>query len=117
VAVITASSLYVSSMCRSGVRALVLSLPVAVAVLLFVQALTTTLMRVMFDPNLFGRLHVLSGASWAIAPAIEAGLVGLLLWFAFVNHRSADQSARRVALQVASLAAFVTVGIALSFLA
>jgi hypothetical protein len=39
------------------------------------------------------------------------GLVALLLWLAFCNHRSADRSAARTSKQALAIAGYMTVGL------
>ena len=42
---------------------------------------------------------------------LGAGLVALLLWLAFLNHRSADRSVARTSKQVLVLAGYITVAL------
>jgi hypothetical protein len=124
IVLLTASSLYISSLSSSGVRAMVLSLPSGMAVALFVQMVSGALRWATL--KLAGPLmaDIVTGA---VAPAsIEPAevvifaaraflltLVPLLLWFGFVNHRSSERTVRRIFQQVASIALLITTGIVL----
>ena len=68
IVLLTASSLYISSLSSSGVRAMVLSLPIGMAVAYFVQM-----------------TGAIRGLSLTLAP--------VLLWLAFVNHTSSERTA------------------------
>ena len=124
IVLLTAGSLYISSLSSSGVRAMVLSLPISLAVALFVQMVSGALRWVTL--KLAGRLmaDVVTGA--VAPPSIDFGevvifaaralsltLVPLLLWFGFVNHRSSERTVRRIFPQVVSIALLVTTGILL----
>jgi hypothetical protein len=80
---LTVVGLYVSSMCSSGLRALLVSLPVTVVVML---------------PAVWLVAHL----GWPPVRSIFllGGFCTVVLWLAFLNHRSADHRARRVAQQV-----------------
>jgi hypothetical protein len=101
-------------MCRSGIRAILLALPVAVAALMFVQTVNLTLTWVLHRPWWALRVPFPRAAGNLVPLSLEIGLIALLLWFAFLNHSTAERSARRTAVQLAALAAFVTFGIAFS---
>jgi len=108
VVLLTACSLYVSSVSSSGVRGMALSLPAGVATVLFVQSMERTMtalaaygdIRIPFGDLRFGV---------ALSNAIALTTLPLLLGFGFVNHRSAEQPFRRVAGQVVVLAAAVAI--------
>lgn len=82
------ASLYVSSLCRSGVRALAVAGPV---VLVIVQFIGTVNASINFTTTPF------------IASFV--GCVALAWWFAFDNHRSAARDPKRVAWQMLWLSA------------
>lgn len=86
---LTAIGLYVSSLSSSSLRALLLSAAVPLA------AITAANMLRIAPPGRFSLTLV--------NVALLAGLVGLLLWFAFDNHRSAERSFRRVSVQLVIL--------------
>jgi hypothetical protein len=124
IVLLTASSLYISSLSSSGVRAMVLALPIGMAVAYFVQMVSGALRWVTL--KLAGPLmaDIVTGA---VAPpsidpaevviftarAFALTLVPLLLWFGFVNHRSSERTVRRIFQQVASIALLITTGIVL----
>ncbi len=86
--ILTVSSLYVSSLCRSAIRALMISAPVMLALAILLQY-----------------VYVADGG-WpsALLALPFAGVVVLMLWFGLENHRSTEQSAGRVSRQLAWLA-------------
>jgi len=93
---LTVGSLYVSSLCRSGVRALIVSAPIMLIVALLSLWVAT----------------FLSGNPRGLLMAPTAGVVACMLWFAYENHRSARQSAARVSWQVLWMAGAVAIGVA-----
>lgn len=109
-------SLYLSSLCRSGLWALIISMPALVASALFVQLVSRPLGTAAY---LAVRQSTASAtpqyASMDLLPSsylVAAGFIAIALRFAFINHRSADRPAKRVLLQVIVMGVFVTVGIA-----
>ncbi len=112
---LTAGSLYLSSLCRSGVGALVLSFPSVVATVLFVQTVGSQLWRVWrssaFDQPFLDPLSV-----FVLLLSVVGGFVALLLWLAFLNHRTADRSVDRISKQVLSIAGYVATGLAVLIL-
>ena len=119
VIVSTTVSVYVSSLCRSGLRALVLSIPVMFAVMLFLQVVAFriggsayTAARRFFT----GMIRTFGGPAY-LAPQgaamlmLLAGFLIMALRFAYVNHRSAERAGRNVAVQVSLMAAFVTTAV------
>lgn len=97
---LTACGLYLSSLTTSGVRALVLALPVIAGWSIFTWGLGWGLARLvrLFDLSIRYRHD-----PYPSVIAILAGLVALLLYFAFVNHRTPDRSPARVAAQIGVL--------------
>ncbi len=91
---LTAGSLYVSSLSSSGLRAFVVSF--------WVPLVMFTVLR-LFGGFIDTRL--------ALAPI--AGLLALLLWFGMLNHRSAERGAWRVSVQVFCIAGCLAFGAAL----
>src|SRR5688572_30511795 len=104
VVVLTAFSLYVSSLSTSGLRAMIAAFPIAVAGLVLVQWLLSTLLldsntlvsdayaRAMNNEYRLERQLTSSGLSTM--------LVALALALAFENHRSAERGFRRVGIQI-----------------
>jgi hypothetical protein len=91
---LVSGSLYVSSLCRSGLRALIISGPVMLALSTLAQHFYTA-----FDRTPFGG----PSNAWFAVPF--AGAVPLLLWFGLQNHRSTEQSAGQVSRQIVWMAA------------
>lgn len=109
IAMVTAAGIYVSSLCRSSMRAFLLSFPVTVVVV--------PLTSILVSERLWGRVRV--GLTLRDPPHIDltlgmllAGLLTVILWLALLNHRSAERSARRVGLQVIVMAGWVALSIA-----
>jgi hypothetical protein len=116
IVLLTVSSLYVSSLCSSGLMALLMSLPVTLGALAFmgsaiVWAATTSLplVSVMRPPG-----------SVQLAPTRLISVLSLLLLGVFIaivqrlalaNHLSAERSVGRVWRQVILLVAFVSAGV------
>lgn len=95
--ILTTGSLYVSSLCRSGLRALMVSAPVMLA--LSVLSL--------YSAGVYGSPR-------ALLAVPLAGVVALMLWFALENHRSAEHGARRVSQQVMWMAGCLGLGVAVT---
>lgn len=91
--ILTTVSLYVSSLSRSGLRALMVSAPVMLAL----SALS------LFSAGVYGSPR-------AVLAVPLAGVIALMLWFALENHRSAGQGAVRVCRQVIWMAACLGLG-------
>jgi hypothetical protein len=102
IVLLTAGSLYLSSLSGSGVRAMVLSLPIGIAVAVFIQMVSRALgiSASSMDPA-----AVVSAAARTCALT----LVPLLLWFGFLNHTSSERTGRQLALQVGSIALLITI--------
>ena len=86
---LTAVSVYVSSLSTSGIRALCLSAPVSVFVV-------------------FPVITLVSRLGWLELTLLRTGLfavaLALILYFALVNHRSAERGAWRICVQIACIA-------------
>jgi hypothetical protein len=92
---LASGSLYVSSLSRSGLRALIVS-----GLLMLVLSIASQYLFVTSVPPPSGIGIVL------------AGVVGLMLWFGHENHRVAAQRTGRVTTQVAWMAGTVALGLA-----
>jgi hypothetical protein len=108
---LTAGSLYLSSLCKSGVGALVLSFPSVVATVLFVQTVGSQLWR-GWRSSAFDQPFLDPVSVFFLLIAVVGGFVALLLRLAFLNHRTADRSVDRIAKQVLSIAGYVATGLA-----
>lgn len=112
---LTAGSLYLSSLCKSGVGALVLSFPSVVATVLFVQTVGSQLWRV-WRSSAFDQPFLDPPVIFFLLLSVVGGFVALLLWLAFLNHRTADRSVDRTSKQVLSIAGYVATGLAVLIL-
>ena len=119
VIIATTVSLYVSSLCRSALRALVLSFPVMFGAQLFLQLVvfrigdtTYAAARRFFTGMIrtFG-VPVYFVPQQAALVILIAGFLIMTLRLAHSNHRSAERPGRRVITQVMLMAAFVTIGV------
>jgi hypothetical protein len=118
VMLLATGSLYISSLCRSGLWALVMSMPTAVGSQLFLQLSFEWLA----NPT-YAAVRQLSGQAMprfrpfyyvpprALGLLLVGGVIAIALRFAFINHRSADRPAKRVWSQVILMAMFVAAGI------
>jgi ABC-type transport system involved in multi-copper enzyme maturation permease subunit len=124
VVLLTASSIYISSLSSSGVRAMVLSLPIGMAVVFFVQTVSAAMRWVtlklagpLMADIVAGAVAPLSGDPRDVALFAARGfsltLAPLLLWFGFVNHTSSERSVRRIFQQIASIALLILTGMVL----
>lgn len=120
---LTMCSLYLSSLCTSGVRAMVLSLAVTLSALVVFQTVTSLAWRVVRQLSEtagrlprglgVGQFNSFRSVMFWLTLVLLAGFVALLLRFAFLNHRSAERSARRVWWQAIWIAGFIVLGAAL----
>jgi ABC-type transport system involved in multi-copper enzyme maturation permease subunit len=103
VVLLASSSLYISSLAGSGVKAMAWSLPAGIGAAMFIHttqtAIASTSMR--FGTPLPADQTEASVIAGQLLPVL---LVPLLVWFGFVNHTSAEHSGRRTAAQVGVLA-------------
>ena len=88
VALLTIGSLYISSLCRSGLHALAWSVPILVVALLLLGS--------RLGPLLFTNQLLLAGALTAAGAAAA--------WFGFENHRTTKPAARRIGWQALFIA-------------
>ena len=118
---LAAAGLYVSSLCRSGLWALVMVVPSAVAALWFANAVlnrvhlatwrTTVRLAAAVGEKGLRHVHAITDAiGSAVFLLIAAGFVTLLLRFALSNHRYTAWSPKRVVGQVAILAGIAVAG-------
>jgi hypothetical protein len=105
---LTAISLYVSTLCRGAVSAMVVSFPTIAATFALAQLVQHTLYHFLRGPD---RRFNVFGLHDALQPplAMGVGLVALLLWLAFLNHRTADRSVSRRAMQGLVIAGYFIV--------
>jgi hypothetical protein len=120
---LTAGSVYMSSLCRSTIWALVMSIPATMAVTAFFQLAwfrvavrAERVAREWAMQLLLG--HTIDSESvMAISKGLDVasilGFIALTLRFAFMNHRVADHSSARLWRQPIMLAIFVLGGVLL----
>lgn len=101
VILLTTGSLYVSSLSANGLRACLVSLPVILGGALSIGLLVDLLVA----PVRF----LFVGDRLVLLPL--TGLLALMLWFALVNHRTADRGARRIWKQVFWMTGCVAIGV------
>jgi hypothetical protein len=103
----TAASLYVSSLCASGIRAILGSIFVIIVTPLLLRSLAVfRLFHSVLPPGrLLPEPYMVPAAA-----ALGAGLVVLLLRFGLVNHRSSERGVRPV-WQASWIVAWVTLGV------
>lgn len=94
VVIVAAGSLYVSSLCSSGLRALLMSPPVFLAVLVLFNVLGPAIQ--FYAPPMLGLATV---------------FVVLVLRFGLVNHRSSERGAARIWRQVIWMAGSLALGV------
>ena len=104
IVVLTACSLYVSSLSTSGVRALAVAFPFVVAAFTLVQFIEAAMSRRFFNSTPYVDLAVTVAA---------VAFTALLLSFAGANHRRSERSVRRVLWQVSWAAAIIVIGLPL----
>ena len=111
---LTAGSLYVSSLCASGLRALLASVFVIFVVPLLLGSFVLAQCLRSSAVHSWRRGTSLS-RSWAepLAIALATGFVALLLRFALVNHRSSERGLAHVWPQAIWIAAWLTLGVVL----
>lgn len=119
VIVLTTGGLYVSSLCGSGLWALLMSLPAMLAVIVFVRVVTEPLGAAAFTTvlhlsrveswRLVATLAVQRSTTIAVGVLLTAGLLAVVLRFALANQRSADRAPVRVLKQVIGIAACLTI--------
>jgi hypothetical protein len=117
IVLLTAGSLYVSTLCRSGVWALLMSLPAAFGVVLFIQFIASPLGSAAFwavsgVSQRGARRAVYAYPSGGFTLFLLTGFCALLVGFAFVNHRSAESAPWRAWKPVLWLAIAIAGGFA-----
>ena len=98
------TSLYVSSLVSTGLRALVTALPVLLGAVTFTRLIGTPSQAPWwFVANVKPADRV------ALLLTVFGGLLAVVLWFALSNHRTLDRGWKRVAIQVGCIAAGLAV--------
>ena len=105
---LTSVGLYASSLCTSGVKALLWSIPGMLVVMIagVVHALSSTV----------ATRQAAYLSAWLFF-GLAGGLLALVLWFAFRNHRSAERGASRVLWQAIWMAGYLVTGVSIMSIA
>jgi len=122
VVLLTAGSVYLSSLCNSAVRVMVLVVPAGIALSYFVRIVSAALHWVtlkLAGPLMAGIVTgSIAPASMQpadfvvlVARASCVTLVPYLLWLGFLNHTSSERDTRQVVRQIAAIALFIVIGI------
>lgn len=98
------TSLYVSSLVSSGLRALVTAVPALFAAITFTRLIGTP-----SQPPWRMVAGMSSNDRLAVLLVVLSGLLAVVAWFALMNHRTADRGWRRLAIQVGCIAAGLAV--------
>ena len=110
VLLLTAASLYISSLVGSGVKAMAWSLPAGIAAAIFIQTAQGAIVQV--STRLGSPLPVdYMEASIAGSRVLTLVIVPVLLWFGYVNHTSAEHPLPRTLAQVGVLATLIVTGV------
>jgi hypothetical protein len=104
---LTAGSLYVSSLCTSGVKALLLSLPGSALVVGLLVFLTSVSQAQAVVPD----HHAAEQLTIWLSLGLALGFLAMLLWFAMRNHRSAEHGISRVWRQAIWMAGYLLMGV------
>ena len=107
-------TIYVSTLSRSGVAALVWSFASVAGTIAFVLLLLDAAERLVIRPLVVsGHRLAYSGDLAPVAVyGIGAGLVGVLLILGFVNHCSMERGASRTWQQALGIASYIVAGVA-----
>jgi len=124
--VLTVTGLYVSSLCSSGLRALLMSIPAVLGTALFVGMLERPLTKAAFalvsyvPASMIPRREIelpvfIPQLRLVLIPQLSlllvGGLLALLLRFGYVNYRSTDRVRSRTMKQVMGLACGVAIAL------
>ena len=110
VVMLTSSSLYISSLVGSGVKAMTWSLPAGIGVAIFIQTMRTAIASTstrMGTPLPVDQSEITTAA----AQVLTLLIVPVLLWFGFVNHTAAEHPWPRTLIQVGALVALIVTGL------
>ena len=111
---LTSGCVYLSTLCTSGVGALVLSFPTIVATSFLTMTIGNIVGPVVMryrQAYPYSRPFLEFDAAVLFLYAIGGGLGALLLWLAFLNHLSADRSAAQTSKQALTIAGYITVAL------
>jgi hypothetical protein len=115
VVLLTSSTLYVSSLSTSGVRALVLSIPFLLGAPVVARIVLEVLARFDIRPGKFSVVHTHLGRE-LLSLGLLAGLAAFLLFLGMQNHRTADRQTRRVVAELTGIAGVVALAMVAAYL-
>jgi hypothetical protein len=104
VVVFATLGLYLSTLCRSGMWALIISMPVVMAGAIVIQSVAYPIERALY--RAVGRWPMRSPSYLTKDDAVGVlvgGLVALAIYLALQNHRSAEHGVRRAVPQIAAI--------------
>ena len=107
---LTSSSLYISSLVNSGVKAMTWSLPAGIGVAIFIQTTRSAIASASLQLGSPVPADT-TEASIVAAQVLTLLIVPALLWFGYVNHTAAEHPTRRTLAQVAALALLMAIGV------
>jgi hypothetical protein len=96
---LTAGSLYVSSLCASGVKALLLSIPgtgLVIGLLVFLSWMIDRSFAVFREAQSVVPTRPAAELSMWVSLGLALGFLAVLLWFGMINHRSGERGASRI---------------------
>ena len=108
--ILTVGSLYVSSLCTSGVKALLLSLPGSALIFGLVSFFTW-----VSQAQAVVRVRHAAELSMWLSLGLAVGFLAMLLWFAMRNHRSGERGVSRVWPQAIWMAGYLLMGVSVVF--
>ena len=111
---LTTGSLYVSSLCASGVKAVLLSIPGAALVmgpLVFLWSVVDRAFAVLSVAPSVVAARQAAELSMRLSLGVARGFLALLLWFAMMNHRSGERGASRVWRQAIWMAGYLAMSV------
>lgn len=110
VIMLTSSSLYISSLVGSGVKAMTWSLPAGITVAIFIQTMRGAIAAT--STRIGTPLPVDQSEVAAVAVHVLTVLiVPALLWFGFVNHTAAEHPWPRTLTQIGALVVLIVTGL------
>jgi hypothetical protein len=118
IVLLTVGGLYVSSLCSSGLWALLMSLPALWGAVLLVWLLTDPMERVAFlivwrlEPYMIP--HSAGDDAVVVVLLLGAGVLAVVLRLALANYRSADRGPTRIGMQLICIASCLFVAMLLS---
>ena len=108
-------SLYFSSVCNSGLKAMLVSLPAGVGLLALTGRAAEKIHAALRSAEASVGATIWTRLTEWLSLLLLAGLFALALCFAFVNHRSAERGSSRIWRQLGYLIAYAALGTAVFY--